>query len=246
MTRLTMAQMAQVARAGGLPGDPALWAAVGMAESAGDPLVVNSIGCVGLWQINQPVHIRSHPAWTVRYLQNPLNNARAAAVIYHAQGMDAWEGYTGPSGHGSDGPWKQYYSQAKQADWWDPLYKLDPFGLIPGNPDGSSPGNPFGGDPPYGGTVDAASGIATGIGGITEAVQKTAVWMGNSQNWVRVAYVTGGAVLMLLGLTIVARPLISGTPAAAAAKTAAGVVKKAASKPMAKPKTTSRKGTGGE
>ena len=52
MATLTYDQLVQVARAGGLPGDADMWAAVAMAESSGRTDVVNSIGCVGLWQIN--------------------------------------------------------------------------------------------------------------------------------------------------------------------------------------------------
>ena len=101
MPVLSYDQIVQVARAGGLPGDKDMWAAVAMAESSGRTDVVNSIGCVGLWQINQPVHIKTHPTWTVAWLQNPVNNAKAAAVIYRAQGMKAWEAYTGPDGTGA-------------------------------------------------------------------------------------------------------------------------------------------------
>lgn len=233
MATLTYEQIIQVARAGGLPGDAAMWAAVAMAESSGSTTVINSIGCVGLWQINQPVHIKSHPQWTVAWLQNPVNNAKAAAVIFRAQGMDAWEAYTGPSGHGSSGPWRQYYKKgaggkgATQADWLDP-WNLDPFGLVPGNPNNSSPGDPFGGDPPYSGAVGGVQDVATGVGAIAEAVQKTAQWLGNARNWVRVGYATGGAVLVALGLSIVAKPLMSAAPmgqVVSAAKKAGGAVK---------------------
>lgn len=237
MATLTYEQIKQVARAGGLPGDADMWAAVAMAESSGSTTVVNSIGCVGLWQINQPVHIRSHPTWTVAWLQNPVNNAKAAAVIYRGQGMAAWEAYTGPDGRGSDGPWRQYYKKgsgggggstnATQAMdfWW-----LDPFGIVPGNPhDDYSPTDPYGGNPPYSGTVDGVDDVATGVGAIAEAVQKASQWLGQAKNWVRVGYVTGGAVLVLLGLNIVARPLLEAVPTAKVAKvakSAAGSMKK--------------------
>lgn len=238
MPTLTQDQIVQVARAGGLPGDPEVWAAIAMAESSGRTDVVNSIGCVGLWQINQPAHVKAHPTWTVAWLQNPVNNARAAAVTYRAQGFGAWEAYTGPDGKGSDGPWRQYYrgSNASQAGWSPDFWNLDPFGLVPGNPHKDySPGDPFGGDPPYSGSVDTAQGVATGIGAIAEAVQKSAVWLGNAKNWERIGYVVGGGVLVLLGLTIVARPILNATPAGRAVKTAATAVKT----------KTSKKGGGG-
>jgi hypothetical protein len=250
MPTLTQDQIATVARAGGLPGDPEVWAAIAMAESSGRTDVVNSIGCVGLWQINQPAHVGSHPTWTVKYLQNPLNNARAAAVIYRQQGFDAWEAYTGPSGHGSSGPWRNYYrgkgKAVIQANWWDDFKK----GFGEGFDFGPGPEDLFDGgtsnDPSLGDVADLTGlkDVATGIGSIAEAVTKTAVWLGNSQNWVRIGYVAGGGVLVLLGLTIVARPLVNGTPAGRAVKTATKAVKaKAAAK---KPASTKGGGEGGE
>lgn len=221
MPVLTQPQIAQVARAGGLPGDPDVWSAIAMAESSGRTDVVNSIGAVGLWQINQPVHVRAHPTWTVRWLQNPVNNAKAAAVIYRGQGFQAWEAYTGPDGAGSDGPWRNYYKKGSggtvPVSWWDDFW--DGFGegfdVGPGPEDlwdggmSNDPGASIG-------------DVATGVGAIAEAVQKTAAWLGNSRNWVRVGYVVGGGLLVAMGLSIIARPLLAGTPvgrAATAAKT---------------------------
>ncbi|MEH0582544.1 transglycosylase SLT domain-containing protein [Streptomyces sp. B21-108] len=247
MAVLTQSQIVQVARSGGLPGDPEVWAAIAMAESSGRTDVVNSIGCVGLWQINQPVWVKTHPTWTAAWLKNPVNNAKAAAVVFRAQGYSAWEGYTGPTGKGSDGPWKQYYKGTAagggvtNASWWDPLYNLDPFGLVPGNPNGSSPGDPFGGDPPYAGGVDLAQGGAEAIGTIAEAVQKSAVWLGNPRNWIRIGYVAGGAVLVAMGLSIVAKPLMGMTPGGAVVKKATKALaakRKPAKTPAAKKPST--------
>lgn len=232
MPVLSYAQIVQVARAGGLPGDKDMWAAVAMAESSGRTDVVNSIGCVGLWQINQPVHVKTHPKWTVAWLQNPVNNAKAAAVIFRAQGMDAWEAYTGPDGKGSDGPWRQYYRGSKgsadAAGWsWDDIIGdgddfekgfNDPFGLGDVLPDWANPQWDEYSD--TGGLGD----VAEGVGAIAEAVQKSAVWLGNSRNWVRIGYIAGGAVLVLMGLSIVAKPL-KATPAGRMAKAAGGAIK---------------------
>lgn len=233
MATLTYDQIVQVARAGGLPGDPEVWAAIAMAESSGRTDVVNSLGCVGLWQINQPAHIKSHPTWTVSWLQNPVNNARAAAVVYRAQGFNAWEAYTGPSGHGSSGPWRDYYQQhsshhAESASWWGDFWKgfKDGFDTGPGPEDLWDGG--MGNDPSLAG-VTGLGDVAKGIGTIAEAVAKTAVWLGNAKNWVRVGYVAGGGVLVLMGLTIVARPLVNGTPAGQVAKKAVKAVKTKAS-----------------
>jgi hypothetical protein len=247
MATLTYQQIVQVARAGGLPGDPEVWAAIAMAESSGRTDVVNSIGAVGLWQINQPVHISSHPTWTVAWLQNPINNAHAAHTVYNEQGFEAWEAFTGPDGHGDDGPWRQYYQQnsshgVQPAGWWDDFWK----GFKKGWNTGPGPklGDPNGEDAPpdLGGALNSAGDIATGIGTIAEGVVKAATWLGSARNWVRVGYVLGGGVLVLMGLTIVARPVLQGTAAGRVAASAAKTVKTKASRP----KAASKGGGGGE
>lgn len=228
MPVLSQGQIAQVARQGGLPGDPDVWAAIAMAESSGRTDVVNSIGCVGLWQINQPVHVKTHPTWTKAWLSNPVNNAKAAAWIYRAQGMAAWEAYTGPDGKGSDGPWRNYYkggnaatAQAIDFDW------KDPFGLWPESMDPhlKGPLDEFFGDEPtdeFGNPVGGLEDVARGIGTVAEAVQKGAVWLGNARNWVRIGYVVGGGILVVMGLSIVAKPLLGATPAGRVAKKVTG------------------------
>lgn len=225
MPVLSYEQIVQAARAGGLPGDADMWAAVAMAESSGRTDVVNPIGCVGLWQINQPVWVKSHPSWTKEWLKNPVNNARAAAVVYRAQGMKAWEAYTGPDGTGSDGPWRQYYRGARggaTAASWDPFE--DFWNGLLGEPK-RGPGSEGWDEDPFGILPDVQTDlgigdVAKGVGAIAEAVQKTAVWLGDSRNWVRVGYVTGGAVLVVMGLSIVARPLLNATPGGAMVKKA--------------------------
>ena len=236
MPTLSQAQISMIARSAGLPGDPDIWAAVAMAESSGRTDVVNSIGCVGLWQINQPVHVRRHPQWTVAWLQNPVNNARAAKEIYRSQGWAAWEAYTGPDGRGSDGPWRQFYRGTPASgtqrvfDFNDPFNLWpDAWGDAPGSPGGDTLNEWYGGDGSTSESLDPGIGdIATTLGGIAEAVQKTAVWLGNAQNWVRVGYVTGGALLLLMGLSIVAKPAINAAPTGRIAKMAGGAMKKAA------------------
>ena len=236
MTILTQDQIVQVARAGGLPGDPEVWSAIAMAESSGDPTVVNEIGCVGLWQINQKAHVKAHPTWTVAWLQNPVNNAKAASVIYRAQGFDAWEGYTGPSGHGSSGNWRNFYRKSKAVqvfDWNDP-FGLWPkgWGKAPGSKGGDTLNDWTDGSGSTSQSLDPGIGdVATGVGTIAEAVKKTAVWLGNSKHWVQIGYVVGGGVLVLLGLTIVARPLLNATPTGRAVTTAAKALKPAKKSP---------------
>jgi hypothetical protein len=82
----------------------AVMTAIAMAESSGSTTVVNSIGCVGLWQINVP----AHPQYTQSDMQDPTKNAAAAVAILKGQGLTAWQTYT-------DGAYKQYLATAKKA-----------------------------------------------------------------------------------------------------------------------------------
>jgi hypothetical protein len=223
MANLSQAQIAMYAQSAGMP-NPQLMAAIAMAESGGNPRAHNPIppdDSYGLWQINMlgamgPSRRAQYGITSNAQLFDPAVNARAAAKILSSQGPQAWSTY-------SSGAYKKYLgavgsgggSGATAASWWDPLYNLDPFGLVPGNPSGASPGDPFGGNPPYSGTVD----VATGVAGVAEAIQKAAVWMADPKHWVRVGYVLGGAVLAVMGLAIVAKPLVQqATPLGQAAK----------------------------
>jgi hypothetical protein len=74
-------------QAGGAANKARLMAAVALAESGGDPGIVNSIGASGLWQI--------HPAQPGDL--DPLTNARIAVSKLASQGLGAWEAYTNGS-----------------------------------------------------------------------------------------------------------------------------------------------------
>jgi hypothetical protein len=71
-------------QAGGPAGAASLMAAIALAESGGNPSIVNSIGASGLWQI--------HPAEPGDL--NPLTNAQIAVRKFHSQGLAAWQAYT--------------------------------------------------------------------------------------------------------------------------------------------------------
>lgn len=223
--RLTQSQVYAVAVASGLP-NPKLMAAIAMAESGGDTNAVNSIGCVGLWQINQPAHVKAHPTWTREWLKNPLNNAAAAKIILKQQGLGAWEVYTGPDGKGSDGTYTDFVDKpvntATQVwDFWDPLDIL---------PDDKQKNLPFG-DLEIPGPMDA-------LDGVTDAIGRTADVLVNPRTWLRVAYGITGVVLVVGGLLLILRrtPMvteateaaetaINATPVGAAATTAKNAVK---------------------
>jgi hypothetical protein len=71
-------------QAGGPPSYASLMAAIALAESGGNPSIVNSIGASGLWQI--------HPAQAGDL--DPLTNARMAVGKLRSQGLSAWTTYT--------------------------------------------------------------------------------------------------------------------------------------------------------
>lgn len=161
MSTLSQTQITAYAASVGFT-NPRLMAAIAMAESGGRTDVVNSIGCVGLWQINQPVHVKAHPSWSQAWLKVPLNNARAAKVIYNSQGLGAWEAYT-------NGAYKKYYGgTVVQASVEDDLGNL----LAPG-------------------ASQLGEALGSGTGSLA-MVAKGGLWVSNPHNWVRVMYVVLG------------------------------------------------------
>ena len=59
------------------------WLKIAMAESSGNPMALNSIGCFGLYQINQSVHGNFQSATPEQYLNKVIE-------IYNSQGKMAW------------------------------------------------------------------------------------------------------------------------------------------------------------
>lgn len=104
--------IAQINAGAGFSGEDLITSvAVVLAESGGNAKVVNRIGCVGWFQINQPVHVKAHPTWTRAYLQDPRNNAKAAYALFVANGKrwsPTWEAYTNQS-------YRMYLSTARKA-----------------------------------------------------------------------------------------------------------------------------------
>lgn len=78
MANLTLAQLQALAASVGFP-DPALAAAVAMAESGGNPNAYNTEGSYGLWQIDV-VYNQSY-ASNPSVLFDPVTNAKAAYAI---------------------------------------------------------------------------------------------------------------------------------------------------------------------
>ncbi len=204
--KLTQGQIKAIAISAGMK-QPDLMAAIAMAESSGETTVVNSIGCVGLWQIH-PIHRQAHPTWTRAWLQNPVNNAIAAKAVYASQGLQAWEAYT-------NGAYKKYASGVVPA--------VD----IPGPAGGFAEGDPdYQGEtsPDYAGEIKR---LADSVGTVAEGIGKGAVWISNPRNWVRVAYGLAGGALVVGGLLLVVgkQPGVASAISATKRVVSKGVVK---------------------
>lgn len=223
MAKWSRAQIELMARAAGWGARSRDASHVAMAESSGDDKIVNSIGCVGLMQINQPVHIKDHPRWTVKWLQDPINNLRAAKVLYDQSGWVPWEDSRTKGGGGGWGDKVSGGGGASQVigdpleDFWNDLL---------GEPE-RGPGSPGWEGPDF--SPDLGLGelgeVATQLGRLAQATAKAANWLSDPENWVRVAYVTGGAVLALVAVSSIVKPYTAGAvkkiapPVRAAART---------------------------
>ena len=175
----------QLAKSAGLGDSQAkMAAAIAMVESGGDPNQHNynpSTGddSYGLWQINMlgsmgPTRRKQFGISDNSQLYNPETNARAMAIV-------SQDG-------GNFSPWSTYPVKAT-AYMNSHLIQTSGSG-----PDGSGgnwvdkllPGSP----------VSTAETIAQGF-------NKVAAWVSNSDNWVRVAYVAGGSVVVIVGLVMI-------------------------------------------
>lgn len=177
--------------------------AVAYAESGGrtDATNQNRNGSrdLGLWQINDG----AHPWIKSQNWQDPGVNTAAAFRVWREAGGSwrPWVAYT-------SGSYRQYLLQGKQgAD-------------APVTPGAS---DPLVADPALGlgDITDAAESVADAV----KLAASVATWVANPHNWLRVAWVAGGGVMILAGLNLAARPLTA--PAVSSVK---GVAKTVATK----------------
>lgn len=186
----TQAELYTLALSQGLTPDRAkVAAAIAMAESGGNANAHNTNAdtgddSYGYWQINMlgdlgPERRKAFGISSNEQLFDPATNARAMKVV---------------SGGGTNFyPWSTY-AKGKHL----------PYLNNPVTDQGSN-------DPswleklgkavalPITGPIDAAQNL----GSIVETVNKTARWVSNSENWLRVGYVAGGGVLVVAGLVMV-------------------------------------------
>lgn len=212
MARLSQAQLEMYARSAGLSAGAARTAAaVGMAESGGNPHAHNPIppdNSYGLWQIN--MYGKLGPARRAKFglssnsdLYDPATNARAMAAISHGgSDFSPWSTYT-------SGAYRKYLSgggavqasDAQQAGVGDLL----------------------------GSGLDGLKGLLS----IAELMVGAGRWIANPHNWVRVLQVGVGVGIVYVGVGIVAkgelRPVLQQVAGALPTGKAATAVKAAAS-----------------
>lgn len=102
MSALSLAQLQALAASVGFP-NPALAAAVAMAESGGNPDAYGDAdygGSIGLWQVNLP----AHPDYSEQDLYDPTYNAKAAlAISSNGKNWNPWTTYR-------TGAYKKWYA----------------------------------------------------------------------------------------------------------------------------------------
>lgn len=183
-----------LARAVGLSESKAkVAAAIAMAESGGNPKSHNTDSSTGdnsygLWQINMlgtlgPARRAQFGLKSNDDLFDPEVNARVMSEM-SKQGQDfsPWSTY-------KRGNYKAYmdFTAKDLLNPWE-------FGSKVGARAAEGAGN-------VGDTYDA---LATGA----KAVVKAGAWLSDTKNWVRVAYVTGGIVVVTIGLVAIMKPYL--------------------------------------
>jgi hypothetical protein len=106
-------------QAGGPPGVADTAAAIALAESGGNPSVVNSIGATGLWQIY-------NGNGEVPGAKDPMTNARMAVAKYRGAGnkFTPWTVYTGADTPGHAKTYTQYLGRSGYTGGATPNVKL--------------------------------------------------------------------------------------------------------------------------
>lgn len=173
-------------------------AAVAMAESDGNTNAHNKVppdDSYGLWQINMigtlgPARRRQFGITTNDQLFDPVTNAKAMkAVSSNGGNFNPWSTYGGTAYHRylanevSDG--------GHDRGFWSKFFNPD----LPGYLGGKSVTDTVKDNP----VTNTAQAAAQGA----EIAGKAAVWISDSSNWIRVAYVVGGVTIGIVGLIMI-------------------------------------------
>jgi hypothetical protein len=172
--------------------------AVAYAESSGRARVVNSIGCcVGLWQIN----VKAHTQYTTAQMQDPQANANAAwAISNGGRNWKPWQAFT-------TGAYLLYMPAAKTA-----VTTLQKQGTpIPDKPGGLNPFDPKTDSPLPDQLENPLDSTASSISNLAQFPAKVTAWISDRNNIIRLVKVMTGVVIAVVGIGIVARPVINQT-----------------------------------
>lgn len=187
---LSQSDLYTLAKKAGLPDSSAkVAAAIAMAESGGDPNVHNtnkSTGddSYGLWQINMlgdmgPKRRKQFGILADGQLIDPTENAKAMASLSQ-QGRDfsPWTTYTTSDPTRS---YKRFMGNTVADTGKD--YNQSNFQRWTG--------------------IDTTPDLSNPLTTINNALSKTGAWVSDSHNWIRVAFVAGGGVLVLGALIVI-------------------------------------------
>lgn len=188
-------------------------AAIAMAESGGNPNAVvhdSDDDSYGLWQINMkgtmgPDRRRKYGLPNNEALLDPRRNGMVMADLsQHGGNFSAWTTYT-------SGKYKQFVDGKSLAE--------KAADLVTGAKDAA--GNAY----------DNAMDVGRAAGTIANATEKTAKWVSDSKNWVRIAYVGGGSLVVIVASVALLRSTPAGGKAVSLvtkrAKKAVSAAKKA-------------------
>lgn len=214
---ITQSELYNLARSQGLSDDRAkVAAAIAMAESSGNPNSHNTNTATGdnsygLWQINMlgsmgPERLKQFSITSNDQLFDPVTNAKAMAIL-SKQGADfnPWSAFKSGSYLKFMGNKVTNEDVSKGSPWWQKVLNV------------VSPVSNVGG-----GVTNPIDGLAS----IGDATAKTAHWVSDSKNWIRVAYVGGGTILVIGALIAIINDTSVG-------KAATKVATKAATKGLA-------------
>lgn len=219
MGNLSQSDLYSLARSTGLSETKAKTAAaIGMAESSGNPNVVNSVPCVGIWQINMAgalgVQRRAHfHLSSINDLKNPQKNAAAMySISVHGTNWTPWETYT-------NGAYMKYFNNpVKGESILDVLKNWNPLNGTPAAALGTTANNLAG----VTDTPTELASIAGTFGNISNAVQHGSAWISNWRNWVRIGLVVGGGVGLAMFVGAMARETPAGAAVVSGAEKVAG------------------------
>ena len=187
MARKSLIDVAELAWNAGFRGSELNRAvAVAYAESTGNTNAVSSTGCChGLWQINVRVH-GSTKGWTVEQMRDPQQNANAAYTLWKESGWHPWD-----SSRGGQLLWRLPADNAVSA-------------FLATNPKDIGP-NVLGA---------AADSLVPGRGApdALTAIGNLAQFFTVGRNWARIGEIAIGGILLILALSILAKPIVKEIP----------------------------------